>query len=118
MILDRKHRVPISIGQRESVLEITSDILSLERGILDIACLHLLVERTVWELSDILSLDICTVREVLRDGTEDQHNANDEQDKLQSLPAIIAWTPAITAVAAIVGALPSRRALIIGVALV
>ena len=49
MILGRKHRVPIGIGQGDSVLEVTSNILSLEGGILDIARLNLLIERTIRE---------------------------------------------------------------------
>ena len=58
MILGRQHGITISIGQGESVLEVTGDILSLERGILDIARLHLLVERTVRNLPDWLTTHI------------------------------------------------------------
>jgi len=97
------------------VLEVTGDILSLERGILDIARLHLLVERTIRELSDRLSRGLCALSEEEREGPEDQHDASNDEDNLPSLPAIIAWT---TAIAAVVGALPSTRTLLLGGALV
>ena len=118
MILARKHRVPIGIGQGDSVLEVTGDVLSLEGGILYIARLNLLVERTVREFSDIWSMDIGTWREELRQDPENQHDASDKKDKIQYSPVIIGWAPAITAIASIVGALRSSRALIMRVALV
>ena len=100
------------------MLEITGDILSLERGILDIARLHLLVECTVRELSDILSLDIGTWREELRQDPENQQDASDEEDKIQYSPVILGCVPAIPAIASIIGALPSTRTLLLGSALV
>ena len=50
VILSRKYRVPIDITQGESVLEATSDVLTLECGILDIARLDLLVEGAIVQL--------------------------------------------------------------------
>ena len=98
------------------MLEVTGDILSLERGIFYIARLNLLVERAVRELSDIWSMDIGTWRGELRQDPENQHDASDEEDKVQYSPVIIGWAPAITAVASIIGALRSSRALIMRVA--
>ncbi len=54
----RKHRVAIGIGQGDSVLEVTSDILSLENDIHDIVMHDLLVERAVWKLTDWLTIHI------------------------------------------------------------
>ncbi len=100
------------------MLEVTGDVLSLERGIFYIARLNLLVERAVSELSDIWTVDIGTWREELRQDPENQYDASDEEDKIQYSPVIIGWAPAVTTIASIIGALRSRRALIIGVALV
>ena len=97
------------------MLEVTSNILSLEGGILDIARLNLLIERTIRELSDRLSRDMCALSEEEREGPEDQHDASNEEDNLPYLPAIIAWT---TTIAAVVGALLSTRTLLLGSALV
>jgi hypothetical protein len=44
VILVRKPHHPIGVGQRDSVLKITGDVLSLENGILDIAIHDLLIE--------------------------------------------------------------------------
>jgi hypothetical protein len=44
VILIRKHEVTIGISQSASMLEVTSDVLSLESGILDIAIHDLLIE--------------------------------------------------------------------------
>src|SRR5712692_6425629 len=115
VILVRKHGVPIGIGQRESVLEVTGDVLPLESGILDIARLNLLIKRTIRELSDRLSRDMCALSEEEREGPEDQHDSSNEEENLPSSPGIIAWT---TAIAAVVGALPSTRTLLLGGALV
>ena len=97
------------------MIEVTADVLSLEGGILYIARLNLLVECTVREFSDIWSMDIGTWREELGQNPENQHDASNEKDKIQYSPVIIGWAPAI---ASIVGALRSSRALIIRVALV
>ncbi len=100
------------------MLEVPRDVLSLECGILDIARLHLLIERTVRELSERLSRAMFAWREEQRQDPEDQDDASDEEDKIQYLPVIIWWTTTIIAIASIVGALPSSRALIIVVTLV
>jgi len=100
------------------MLEVPRDVLSLECGILDIARLHLLIERTVREFSERLSRGRCALREEQRQDPEDQDDASDEEDKIQYLPVIIWWTTTIIAIASIVGALPSSRALIIVVTLV
>ena len=100
------------------MLEVPRDVLSLECGILDIARLHLLIERTVRELSDRLSRGMCAWREEQRQDPEDQDDASDEEDKIQYLPVIIWWTTTIIAVASVVEALPSSRALIVVVTLV
>src|SRR6266566_2706760 len=49
VILVRKPWDTIGAGQRDRVLEVTSDVLPLENGILDIAMHDLLVERAVKE---------------------------------------------------------------------
>ena len=97
------------------MLEVTGDILPLERGILDIARLHLLVKRTIRELSDRLSRGLCALSEEEREGPEGQYDASNEEGNLPSLPVIIAWT---TAIATLVGALASTRTLLLGGALV
>ena len=53
VIMVRKQGVTIGIGQRDSVLEVTGDVLPLESGILDIAIHDLLVECAVRHLADL-----------------------------------------------------------------
>src|SRR6266568_3982186 len=81
VILVRKHGVPIGIGQRESVLEVTGDVLPLESGILDIAIHDLLVERAVRKLIDWLTIHIWSLT-VEKQGAGCQHcyQGNDEKE--------------------------------------
>src|SRR6202043_3448446 len=72
VILLRKHGVPIGIGQRESVLEVPSNVLSLESGILDIAIHDLLVERAVRKLADWLTIRIWSLT-VEKEGAGSKH---------------------------------------------
>jgi len=58
VILVRKPDIPIGAGQRDGVLEVPSNVLSLENGILDIAIHNLLVERAVRKLDDWLTVHI------------------------------------------------------------
>ena len=56
MILVRKPDIPIGAGQRDGVLEVTSDVLSLKNGIFDIAINDMLVERAVRKLDNLLTI--------------------------------------------------------------
>ena len=54
VIMVRKPDIPIGVRQRDRVLEVPSNVLSLENGILDIAIHDLLVEPAVRKLDDWL----------------------------------------------------------------
>ncbi len=58
VILVRKPDTPIGASQRDRVLEVPSNVLSLENGILDIAIHDLLVEGAVRKLDDYLTVHI------------------------------------------------------------
>src|SRR5713226_6369083 len=84
VILVHKHGVAIGIGQGERVLEVTSDVLSLESGILDISSHDLLVERAVRKLVDRLTIHIWSLT-VEKEGTGCKHcyQGNGEKENPQ-----------------------------------
>ena len=84
VILVRKHGVTIGIGQRESVLEVPGDVLSLESGILDIAIHDLLVERAVRKLIDWLTIHIWSLTaEKQGAGCQQCYEPDDEKENPQ-----------------------------------
>ena len=84
VILVRKPDILIGAGQRDGVLEVSSNVLPLENGILDIAIHDLLVERAVRKLVDRLTIHMWSLT-VEKEGTGCQHcyQGDDDQENPQ-----------------------------------